>query len=310
MVGKWREREKAIKLRQKGIGVKQIAKLLHISRSSASIWVRHVKLTAKQKAILKAREIEGGMKGLRTVHKKWKEYHKLHPKIAKGPRWQKREVENFFDTWSADMAYVLGYFASDGCMYRNKRGSYYIGFVSVDPELIAMVKKMMGVNNAIEEYQSPKQNHKRRYTLQIGSKRIYQRLLEIGLTPKKSLTLKFPDIPDKYLPHFVRGYFDGDGCATYGKYKRSDGRNPQYKLAATFTCGSKKFLRQLQKKLCKIGEMGKGCLSPHQPGAYNLAYSLRDARQLYNFMYPTTTVPHLGRKKAKFEEAFAAMVPW
>ena len=35
--------------------------------------------------------------------------------------------------------------------------------------------------------------------------------MKFGLTPKKSHTMKLPDIPDAYFFHFVRGYFDGDG---------------------------------------------------------------------------------------------------
>lgn len=37
----------------------------------------------------------------------------------------------------------------------------------------------------------------------------------MGLTPRKSLTLTFPtenQVPIEYLPYFVRGYFEGDGC--------------------------------------------------------------------------------------------------
>ncbi len=32
-----------------------------------------------------------------------------------------------------------------------------------------------------------------------------------GITPNKSLDVKFPYVPDMYLNHFIRGYFDGDG---------------------------------------------------------------------------------------------------
>jgi intein/homing endonuclease len=309
MRGKWRERQKAIHLRQQGKSVKQITKLLKISRSSASIWVREVKLSQKQKANLKERELKGGMKGLKKVHKKWKEYHKLHPKIEKGPRWPKRSVENFFDTWTPEMAYVLGFFAADGCMYKNKRGSYYIGFTSTDSQLIRIVKRLMAATNKIEEYQPLGKNRQRKYVLQIGSRKIYQRLLKLGFTERKSLTLKFPNIPDEFAGAFTRGYFDGDGCAFFGRYKRNDTKKYRYILLASFISGSQKFLVDLQKKLKALVPMQSGAINPHGRNAYSLAYSIHSARQLYNFMYPTTTVPHLGRKKTKFEEAFAKMDP-
>jgi hypothetical protein len=39
-------------------------------------------------------------------------------------------------------------------------------------------------------------------------------LMEIGLTPRKSLTIQLPTIPDEYFYHFTRGYIEGDGWIT------------------------------------------------------------------------------------------------
>jgi hypothetical protein len=45
----------------------------------------------------------------------------------------------------------------------------------------------------------------------IYNKSLYDKLLEIGLTPNKSLTLQWPEVPREYYRDFVRGFFDGDG---------------------------------------------------------------------------------------------------
>lgn len=54
----------------------------------------------------------------------------------------------------------------------------------------------------------------------VGNKHLWETLNSYGCTPNKSLTLKFPDesiFKDKSLiRHFIRGYFDGDGCISYG----------------------------------------------------------------------------------------------
>lgn len=45
-----------------------------------------------------------------------------------------------------------------------------------------------------------------------------QRLIKLGCTPNKSLTLKFPDDifeDDSLVYDFIRGYIDGDGCISY-----------------------------------------------------------------------------------------------
>ena len=211
-------------------------------------------------------------------------------------RWPKRNVETFFNSWSPNMAYILGYFASDGCMYQNKRGSCYISFTSTDIELIELVKQLMGVSNRVERYQSPKKTWKIRYVLQIGSKKLYERLLRIGFTSNKSLTLIFPEVPDEMLAHFLR-YFDGDGCATFNDRLRKDRNNMIYSnLLIRFTCGNQNFLKTIQTKL-KFALGIQGSLFPHGATAYDLAYSTQDVIKLYSFLYPNAGVPCLRRKQ-------------
>lgn len=45
----------------------------------------------------------------------------------------------------------------------------------------------------------------------INSRRVSDRLNEIGFTPKKSFTINYPAIPRELDRHFIRGYFDGNG---------------------------------------------------------------------------------------------------
>jgi DNA-binding transcriptional regulator WhiA len=111
------------------------------------------------------------------------------------PKTTQRTIDSFFNTWTPDKAYVLGYFAADGSMYKNKRGSCYISFTSADEEQITLIKNILRVSNQIEIYQ-PKGNCKLRYTLQVGSKVVYKKFLALGLVPNKSLILTFPKIPD------------------------------------------------------------------------------------------------------------------
>jgi len=40
----------------------------------------------------------------------------------------KTKNENFFKKWTPEMAYVLGFFAADGSMVKNKRGACFIEF--------------------------------------------------------------------------------------------------------------------------------------------------------------------------------------
>jgi intein/homing endonuclease len=54
----------------------------------------------------------------------------------------------------------------------------------------------------------------------VQSKHLWNVLNSYGCVPKKSLILKFPSISifdnKNLIVHFIRGYFDGDGCISYG----------------------------------------------------------------------------------------------
>ncbi|MEZ7173121.1 LAGLIDADG family homing endonuclease [Sporosarcina sp. OR05] len=45
----------------------------------------------------------------------------------------------------------------------------------------------------------------------INSKIIKEDLKQLGITSNKSYTVPFPDVPEQYLPAFIRGVIDGDG---------------------------------------------------------------------------------------------------
>jgi len=122
--------------------------------------------------------------------------------------------EEFFDKWSSQMAYVLGLLYADGSL---EDASYlrgkYIRLTSTDKELIFRVRRWLDSEHTIIIYLKPDSLYgKQRYFLRIGSHKLYNSLTKLGLYPNKSLTIKFPNIPSKYLKDFIRGYFDGDGC--------------------------------------------------------------------------------------------------
>jgi orotate phosphoribosyltransferase-like protein len=50
-------KEKAIKLRKNGYSLKEISEKLNIAKSTASVWLRNIKLTQKAKKRLKKRKL-------------------------------------------------------------------------------------------------------------------------------------------------------------------------------------------------------------------------------------------------------------
>jgi len=218
----------------------------------------------------------------------------------------KTKNENFFKKWSPKMAYVLGFFTADGNMIKNKRGAHFIEFQITDKKLLKDIRKLLSSNHKITIRKRNKENKKWKngYRLQIGSKEIFNDLLKFGLMPNKSKTINLPNIPDKYLSHFVRGYFDGDGHVSISNYIRTNRNNKKsITIVSGFTSGSKKILEELHNKLKKIAGIKGGTLCYSK--GYRLNFSVKDSLLLYKFLYKNIKNKlHLNRKKIKFEKYF------
>lgn len=208
----------------------------------------------------------------------------------------------FFKVWNPSMAYVLGYFAADGSMLKNKRGGHFIEFTSVDKGLIEKVRNLLNSNHKIAARKRAVP-HRQMYRLQIGSKSIYEDLKGLGFTQAKSMTLNFPKIPSQFISHFIRGYFDGDGHVSVCNYKRSDRVNTQARtIISGFTSGSKSFLLNLHNKLRQYADVFGG--SVYYNRGYRLNFSVNDSRRLSDFLYINAQNLYLERKKKVFDSYF------
>jgi len=216
----------------------------------------------------------------------------------------KTKKENFFKKWTSEMAYILGFFTADGCMVKNKRGARFIEFQITDKKLLEKIRETLSSNHKISERQHKNKNWRNAYHLQIGSKTMFDDLLKLGLTPNKSKTIKLPHIPNKYFSHFLKGYFDGDGCVNICIYKRKNRNNKSTTIINSgFTSGSKKILLDIKNRLTKSHIIEGGTLYYHQ--GYRLWFSIKDSMRLYKFMYKNSKNNlFLHRKKRVFEKYF------
>ena len=200
---------------------------------------------------------------------------------------KKYEVdENFFINWRPEMAYVLGYFYADGSM---EDASYirgkYIRVSSVDKHTIFKIKNWLKSKHKIVIIRQ-QQGYKRktRYLLRIGSHALYQHLINFGLHPNKSLTIRFPTIPKKFLADFVRGYFDGDGCVYLYRGKGKKQKLIIKKLSVIFTSGSLRFLKNLCGVLRKELHLKQSRVYKSKR-SFQLRYSTDDSVKLFKFLY-------------------------
>lgn len=106
-------------------------------------------------------------------------------------------------------AYTLGFIASDGCVYncnqQNKQNIIKIAIKQIDEEILEMMKtNVFKTDKPI--------NHRNGVSiLEIVSNEIYNDVVSLGLSPRKTYGNTYVKLNDTLMRHFIRGYFDGDG---------------------------------------------------------------------------------------------------
>ncbi len=209
--------------------------------------------------------------------------------------------QDFFKNWSNPMAYVLGFIAADGNICKTGN-SHMIQIVCDDIDVIQKIKAALSLGSPIHERK--RQNTKISYQIRFSDKKTYNYLLKLGITPRKSLTLQPPkDIPNKYLHHYIRGFFDGDGSV----WESNRGGNKR--LVSVFYTASirmAKFLYKEVKKTCsKFTGRIQEIPTPNKDRLYySIALGHRDSLLLSKYLYEKATI-FLERKYRLFNRKYA-----
>ena len=132
------------------------------------------------------------------------------------------EKNYFGNIDTEEKAYWLGFLYADGCISKDyKHLRLYIGIIYKEHlyKFVNTIKSDNKVSIHGEDNQFIKTC--------ICCKQMCLDLSKNGCVPNKSLILEFPNkdiVPTHLLRHFIRGYFDGDGCISHstGMRKRPD----------------------------------------------------------------------------------------
>lgn len=194
--------------------------------------------------------------------------------------------ESFFEKINTEeKAYFLGLLYADGCVTNDN--TMVISLQEGDLSILERMKKEMKFEGPIyyTESRGPRfskafnkiYNSKPMYAMAITSKKLGKDLIKLGCIPRKSLKLKFPNkkqVPKRFIRHFIRGYFDGDGYVCICKYKNKS----QIRAGITST---KIFLRKIKIILKSIGI--KASLKQEKA-------MLRSGNNITASIYPTSSV--------------------
>lgn len=153
-------------------------------------------------------------------------------KIIKVLSWKRpfkskyRLNESYFDTIdNENKAYFLGLLMADGCV--SDKNTVTLTLKECDKHIIDALIKELETNSPLKFIKNDKNNQSNYYTVTFYSKKLCKSLIKLGCIPRKTHLLKWDVsfMDEKLINHFVRGYFDGDGCISYrlhkGKYLKS-----------------------------------------------------------------------------------------
>ncbi len=114
----------------------------------------------------------------------------------------------YFQNWSTNMSYLVGFILADGCIVEGTYDGYSdalkFGVQKSDIDILYKIKKELHSDHKISEV-------KRAVHLTITSSKIVNDLKKLGVSYRKSLREKVPPVPGGYIKDFIRGLVDGDG---------------------------------------------------------------------------------------------------
>ena len=199
--------------------------------------------------------------------------------------------ENFFDELNEESSYLLGYIYADGNVNWNPDKSYWALTITASAKDKFHLERLRNLLSSTKSLlHSPKTNS---YRLIANNKRLCQKLIELGVIPRKSLIVRFPNLSNEQIRHFIRGVIDGDGNVRFVNRKRS----PYFEI--TIASGSKPFCEGLIKAIKdNIGINAN--IRKVNKNVYIIQYSCSRGEKLAEFIYSNASI-FLERKYLQFK---------
>lgn len=213
--------------------------------------------------------------------------------------------KHYFDNIDTpNKAYILGFLYADG--YNNDiNHTIVLTLNEKDKDTLEKIRKEIKCEKPLYHISSVnKQDGKPREleSLILASKHMSETVKKWGLIPNKTFTLSFPNfLPDNLISHFIRGYFDGDGCAWVGANHNKDGKRMQVTIMSSMT-----FCRGLKEYIDNKFNIFTSLSVPtnHKPenGLFRIE-SKKGVKIFMEYIYKDADL-YMERKYNKFQEFF------
>lgn len=209
---------------------------------------------------------------------------------------------------SHEKAYILGFLWADGHNERREgKCDVRMALHEKDFYILEYMRDCLYPDRDKPVYRRLK---KRQGVLSIRTKAISDDLARLGMLSQKTVESHLPSISDNYMPSFMLGYFDGDGCVYLQRRKtrgRRYGSEERYtNMAASVDIISNRFIvEEIAKWFGARGVKFKSKVlrgrNPHYPHIYICSFA--DVKRFYDIIYQHQKV-FLTRKRERFDTFF------
>ena len=229
------------------------------------------------------------------------------PAYSKGV--SKRNIRHsFFKSIDVEIqAYLLGFHASDGSV-DEKRKTFRIQLSKKDSEIIYLFRDFISKNARIFQHDGHLLNGRNgeiykqnpAIGIDITSAELTNSLVNLGFGYRKTYKeLHLPNIKYELLRHFIRGYFDGDGCFTCWYVPANNGRKERVRGKFDIISKTKSILMDIQNYL-KENNIESLIHHLNRDNMYRLSVgSKKEMIKLYHLLYDSSYF-YLSRKYNKF----------
>lgn len=218
---------------------------------------------------------------------------------------------NFFDKIDTiEKAYWLGFLYADGYATSDNRWGVELGYDDYNHLQNLLCAFDYNGNLKIRE-----RNGIKSCGFLINNKHMTSSLISNGVIPNKTYSLVFPDkniISTDLYSHFIRGFFDGDGCVyiTRNMKPRKDRNNKVYERickGVNFVCKSESFTNDLV-NILKDNSINFHHAINKRDALHTISTSaISEIEKFYNYIYKDSNPNiRLERKFNKFNEIFLA----
>lgn len=211
---------------------------------------------------------------------------------------------------TADKAYWLGFIYADGYVtinHNSNSGCVGIELQASDVDHLKKLNKNISGNYPITFYDKECElcNNDKQHKMckiRIFSINMANDLINNGATVDKTYTMSLPDLSDELMPHFIRGFFDGDGNLYITK---------KNKIRCSFYSVNVDFLEQLKSYLYGNDINSYLYISKHNESNYKDLYRLEIAGSEYTekflqYIYNDNQIC-LDRKFKKYYEYYVGL---